>query len=148
MYHWLYQLSGIETSCILYLKWHWYFEKITSVRQINQYFWKWTSPGLSYLTNANHPMSFLSPILTVTVFFWKSWFKCALCQLIGQYLDLIPKIDTHLQTRTFEILISSRFHHKSGERLTFHCIMMLYKIEVDTRSVTWPAHWRAATFWT
>ena len=28
----------------LYLKWHWYPGKMTSIRQINQYFWEWTSP--------------------------------------------------------------------------------------------------------
>ena len=29
----------------LYLKWHWYPGKMTSVRQINQYFWERTSPA-------------------------------------------------------------------------------------------------------
>ncbi len=37
----------------LYLKWHWYSGKMTSVRQINKYFLEWTSPEKYHQNLAN-----------------------------------------------------------------------------------------------
>ena len=47
-----------------------------------------------------------------------------------------------------QLLIFSRFYHASRDRLTLYCVMILYKIYVDTSSVIRPPHWRTVSFWT
>ncbi len=60
----------------------------------------------------------------------------------------IPKIGDRLQMLNFQAVRFSLSHHKSLEKLTFHSAMIFRKNYVETFNVTWPAHWRIATFWT
>ncbi len=62
--------------------------------------------------------------------------------------DTIPKIGDRFQTLNFETVRFSSSHHKSQEKFIFQSVMIFRKNYFETCRVTWPPHWRLATFWT
>ncbi len=48
----------------------------------------------------------------------------------------------------FETVTLSKFNHKSQGKFTFQCVMTFHKNFDDSYKLTWPAHWREASFWT
>ncbi len=97
----------------LYLNWHRYSEKITSIRDIIQYLWEWTTPvkiQVSYTharTNTNHHSAFLWKLKNALL-----WSQLKLCSGMGAMI--------------FDVAVSCGYDTQSAVRLVMGYTISLF----------------------